>query len=147
LHPGYKKELVHLALNSLESRDVPVASLLIYRDKVIGKGYNTVVKNAKAGEHAEINAISKAIDSLGFQRFQTLDRDSLWLLSTYEPCMMCAGAIVIYNSQHVCFLKEKSFNHNLRHDARLMRYFLKRKTLGSNSLQDSLFYLHPDYPK
>jgi len=147
ISPDDKKELVELALNSLESKDVPVAALLIYKGKVIGAGYNTVVRNTSAGEHAEINAISNAIDSLGFRQFQFLDRDSLWLISTYEPCMMCAGAMVIYNIQKVSFLKEKTLEHNLRQDARLLRYFWKRTPMQPASLQDSLFYLHPDYPK
>jgi len=145
--PGYRQELVQLALRSLETRDVPVASLLIYRGEIIGRGYNTVVRNRRAGEHAEINAISEALDSLGFQQFQALDRDSLWLITTFEPCMMCAGALVIYNIQKVCFLKEKPLADNLRQDARLFRYFWKREALQPAALQDSLFYLHPDYPE
>lgn len=147
LPPGYKAELARLALNSLESRDVPVASLLIYRGKIIGRGYNTVVRNRHAGEHAEINAISEALDSLGFRQFQTLDRDSLWLITTFEPCLMCAGALAIYNIQKVYFLKEKPLSDNLRQDARLLRYFWKREALQPAALQDSLFYLHPDYPE
>lgn len=147
LPPDYKTELVNSALQSLETKDVPVGALLIYKGKIIGTGYNTVVRNTSAGEHAEINAISNAIDSLGFRQFQFLDRDSLWLISTYEPCMMCAGAMVIYNIQNVSFLKEKTLEHNLRYDARLLRYFWKRTPMQPASLQDSLFYLHPDYPK
>lgn len=147
LPPDYKKELVNSALKSLETKDVPVGALLIYKGKIVGTGYNTVVRNTGAGEHAEINAISNAIDSLGFRQFQFLYRDSLWLISTYEPCMMCAGAMVIYNIQNVSFLKEKTLEHNLRQDARLLRYFWKRTQMQPASLQDSLFYLHPDYPK
>ncbi len=147
LPPGYKPQLVRLALHSLETRDVPVASLLIYRGEIIGRGYNTVVRNRRAGEHAEINAISDALDSLGFRQFQTLDRDSLWLITTFEPCMMCAAALVIYNIQKVYFIKEKPISDNLRQDARLLRHFWKREALQPAALQDSLFYLHPDYPE
>lgn len=144
---GYKQELLQLALCSLEARDVPVASLLIYRGEIIGRGYNTVMRNRRAGEHAEINAISNALDSLGFRQFQSLDRDSLWLISTFEPCMMCAAALVIYNIPKVYFLKEKPLGDNLRQEARLLRYFWKREALQPEALQDSLFYLHPDYPE
>src|SRR5689334_2202358 len=87
------KTLIDNASQSLQSNDVPVGSLLIYSDTILSIGYNTVYRDSNAGGHAEINAISNAIQKIGFEAFSKLDRKKLVLVSTFEPCMMCRGAI------------------------------------------------------
>ena len=57
----HHKRLAEIAIQSLPSKDVPVAAILIYNNKIIGEGFNTVNKDSNAAGHAEINAISNAI--------------------------------------------------------------------------------------
>ncbi|MBK8340910.1 MAG: nucleoside deaminase [Flavobacteriales bacterium] len=85
--------LANLGKEAISSGDVPVAALLLYNDDVIGRGYNTVRRDGNAGGHAEVNAISDAFRSLGWERFERLDRDRMVLLTTFEPCAMCKGLI------------------------------------------------------
>ena len=99
--------LATLGDSALQHMDVPVASILLYNDTVIGAGYNTVVALGEAGGHAEINAISSALRSMGRERFDSLDRNNLMLVTTFEPCLMCRGAIVEYRIRNVVFLKQK----------------------------------------
>lgn len=146
LPPSVRDTLAYLGTRSLETRDVPVAALLFYGRQIIGEGYNTVMRNQSAGEHAEINAISDAIRQMGMEKFLKLDRDSLYLISTYEPCPMCRGAFLLYGIKHVSFLKEKPFFYNLKREAAMLRYFYTRRKVSGGGLQDSLFRLHPDYP-
>jgi len=143
----YKTELIFLAEKTLETKDVPISSLVIYKNEIIGKGYNTVLANLNAGEHAEINAISDAMKLKGINEFNLLNRDSLYLITTFEPCPMCFGAIQMYNVQNVFFMKGKSLMSNISYDIKTVEYFLNRRTLSPASLQDSLFSLHPDYHK
>ncbi len=139
--------LLELAERSLETSDVPVGAILLYKDEIIGEGFNTVLRNAKAGEHAEVNAISAAIKNLGMEQFAVLERDSLLLATTFEPCLMCAGAFINYNIQNVFFMKEKDFSYTAKEEALFVRYLLRRKPIKSGNEQDVLFEKHPDYPQ
>ena len=116
------------------------------KGEIIGEGWNTVLRNAKAGEHAEVNAISNAIAVMGMEKFSALDRRSLVLVSTFEPCLMCAGAFVNYNIHNVLFMKEKELSFTGKEEARFLRYLLKRRQIKNRNEQDSLFEKHPDYP-
>lgn len=138
--------LLELAQRSLESLDVPVGALLIYQNKIIGEGFNTVLRMSAAGGHAEINAISDAIKQLGMERFSSLDRNSLFLVTTFEPCFMCAGAFINYNIRQIYFLKEKDLLYLSKEGVQLIRYYLKRSTVNHSGEQDKLFERHPHYP-
>ena len=126
---------------------MPVSALLIYNDEIIGEGYNTVLRASAAGGHAEINALSDAMKRLGFERFSSLSRDSLFLVTTFEPCLMCAGAFLNYNIQQVYFLKKKDFLYLAKGGARFMRYSFSRGRIKENGEQEALFNQHPDYPQ
>jgi len=136
-----------LGLRALASNDVPVAAVVLYGDEIIGKGHNTVHRDSSAGGHAEIEAISGALARVGVEGFKRLNRDSLVLITTFEPCLMCRGAILEYNIKEVIFLKGKPVLHWLREDLRSFRYSWTRKQGGDETLQDSLFRQHPLYPQ
>jgi len=145
LSATFHNELAGLGARSIPSGDVPVGAILVYHDSIIGRGYNTVLKDHAAGGHAEINAISDAMQKLGMVRFRTLDHSALTLFSTYEPCPMCKGAIEEYHIKKVVFIKPKIMKDWLQSDLKNIRYeWYKRRTLP-DGLQDSLFRLYPDY--
>jgi len=146
LNEKHYARLLELAGRALDSSDVPVGALLLYEGAIIGEGYNTVLRNAKAGEHAEVNAISMAIAAMGMEKFSALDRSFLVLVSTFEPCLMCAGAFANYNIQNVFFMKEKDLSFTGKEEARFVRYLLKRRQIKNKNEQDSLFEKHPGYP-
>ena len=139
--------LVKEAAVALKSEDVPVGALLLYNDTILSTGYNTVLRDSNAGGHAEINAISNAVRQIGFSSFSKLDRKKLILVSTFEPCMMCRGAIIEYNIRHVYFLKGKGLFHWLKNDAKQLRYEWNTSQAEGKELQDSLFLLHPKYKR
>jgi len=141
-----RRELIQLAVKSLDHADVPVAAIVTYNDKIIGHGYNTVMRDSLITGHAEINALNEVIRSMGYTKFMNLDREKLLLYSTYEPCEMCMGALEHYNIKKVVYMKEKSLLHWWRRSIKASYYqLMKRKSAGSH-VQDSLFHLHPDYP-
>ena len=63
--------------------------MIVYQDKIIGRGYNrrTIDKNTLA--HAELIAIKKASKKMDDWR---LEECTMYV--TLEPCQMCSGAIV-----------------------------------------------------
>ena len=63
--------------------------MIVYQDKIIGRGYNrrTIDKNTIA--HAEMMAIKKASKKMDDWRLEDCT-----MYVTLEPCQMCSGAIV-----------------------------------------------------
>jgi tRNA(Arg) A34 adenosine deaminase TadA len=147
LDGGIETELRTLGARSLPALDVPVGAVLIYKGEIIGRGFNTVNRDSVAYGHAEINAITDALRHFGKHDFMRLDRDSLELITTLEPCPMCVGAIMEYQIHHVSFLKPAPSGFALRKDLELVRYYAQLRQRGSAELQDSLFRQHPGYGK
>lgn len=69
--------------------EVPIGCVIVYQDKIIGRGYNRRTTDKSTLAHAEIAAIKKAGKIIGDWR---LEECTLYV--TLEPCQMCAGAIV-----------------------------------------------------
>ncbi|HEX9615089.1 MAG TPA: nucleoside deaminase, partial [Bacteroidota bacterium] len=122
-----------------------VASVILFSGRVIGEGFNTVARDSNAAGHAEINALTDALRTLGMETFSSLDRDSLALVSTFEPCPMCRGALHEYRISRVEYLKPKPVLHVLGTDIRLLFFHWSKEFRGPESLQDSLFARHPTF--
>lgn len=91
----HHEELMGLALDearkALASEDVPIGAVIIDADgQVIGRGHNRREADADPTAHAEVLAIRQAAEHLGTWRL-----DGCTLIVTLEPCLMCAGAILL----------------------------------------------------
>ena len=69
LSPYLTDTLAKLGALAADRGDVPVASILIYDNIIVGSGANDVMDANKAGGHAEINAISGALNVFGYTQF------------------------------------------------------------------------------
>ncbi|MDA0670952.1 MAG: nucleoside deaminase, partial [Proteobacteria bacterium] len=69
---------------ALEEDEVPIGAIVTLNDKVIGRGYNSVIKTSDPTQHAEIVALRDAAKQLANYR---LPEVSLYV--TLEPCIMC----------------------------------------------------------
>jgi tRNA(adenine34) deaminase len=89
-HEFYMRLALREAMAALEHEDVPVGAVVIHDGQVIGRGHNQreLLKDPTA--HAELVAITAASAHLHSWR---LDRCTLYV--TLEPCVMCAGALVL----------------------------------------------------
>ena len=85
----YMREAIRQAKKAYALEEAPIGCVIVYRDKIIGRGYNrrTVDKNTLA--HAELTAIRKACRKMEDWR---LEECTMYV--TLEPCQMCSGAIV-----------------------------------------------------
>lgn len=73
----------------LEYDDVPVGCVIVFHDKIIGRGYNKRNKEKNTLMHAEMIAIDSACKFINDWRLE-----GCTMYVTLEPCMMCAGAIL-----------------------------------------------------
>ncbi len=140
-----KNKLYNLALQAKNNGNLPISSLLLNNNEIIGEGYNTVARDSDITGHAEINALQDAINKTGLTEFMKLDKKGIKLITTLEPCEMCKGVLLYYNIRNVHFIKEKSLSVNLSSSYNELRYQLNKKQVSSPELLDSLSKLHPDY--
>lgn len=85
----FMKEAVKQAKKALAIGEVPIGCVIVYNDKIIGRGYNRRITDKNTLSHAELNAIRKASKAMGDWRL-----DDCEMYITLEPCQMCSGAIV-----------------------------------------------------
>jgi len=85
----YMKEAIKQAKKAYTLGEVPIGCVIVYQDRIIGRGYNRRNTDKNTLAHAEITAIRKASRALKDWRLE-----GCTLYVTLEPCQMCAGAIV-----------------------------------------------------
>ena len=89
LEEKYMKEAIRQAKKAGKLGEVPIGCVIVYQDRIIGRGYNRRIIDKNVLSHAEIIAIKKACKEMGDWR---LEECTMYV--TLEPCPMCAGAIV-----------------------------------------------------
>lgn len=84
----FMKEALRQARLAFDAGEVPVGAVVVWDNKIIGRGYNQVEQLNDATAHAEIIAITAACNHIGAKY---LMEGTLYV--TVEPCLMCSGAI------------------------------------------------------
>jgi len=85
----YMREALRQAQKAYAINEVPIGCVIVYGDKIIGRGYNRRTTDKNTLAHAELQAIKKASKKMNDWRL-----DDCTIYVTLEPCQMCAGAIV-----------------------------------------------------
>jgi tRNA(adenine34) deaminase len=84
---------------SAEAEDeVPIGCVIVWKDRVIGRGHNRVEALQDPTAHAEIIAIGAAA---GFLKSRRLAECTMYV--NVEPCAMCAGAIVLSRIERLAY--------------------------------------------
>ena len=78
--------------------EVPVGAVVVSGGEIVGEGWNHPISAADPTSHAEIEAIRQASTRLENYR---LSGSTLYV--TLEPCVMCAGAIVLARVERLVF--------------------------------------------
>jgi len=84
----FMNQALKLAQRAFDEGEVPIGAVVVYQEKIIGKGYNQVQKLKDPTAHAEILAITAACQYLGAKFLSDCE-----IYITIEPCLMCYGAI------------------------------------------------------
>lgn len=90
-HEALMRQAIDQAKLALASDDVPIGAVVVdVTGQVIGRGYNRREADIDPTAHAEVIAIRQAAEHLGSWRLE-----GCTLVVTLEPCLMCAGAILL----------------------------------------------------
>ncbi len=86
----YMEIAMREAEQAFEKGEVPVGAVVVFENRIIGRGHNQTEGLHDATAHAEMIALSAAYGHVGDWRLE-----NCYLFSTLEPCAMCAGAAVL----------------------------------------------------
>jgi len=78
--------------------DVPVGAVVVHDGRIIGRGHNQRERLNDPTAHAEMIALTAAAAFL-----QTWRLEKCTLYVTLEPCVMCAGAMVLARLERLVF--------------------------------------------
>ena len=84
----YMRMAIVEAERALAKREVPIGAVVVAADRIIGRGHNLVETLMDATAHAEMQAITAAMSTLGGKYL-----NDCTLYVTVEPCVMCGGAL------------------------------------------------------
>ncbi len=99
----FLKEAIKEAKKSLREGGIPIGSVLVKDNKVIGRGHNRRVQKSSAILHAETDCIENA------GRLKAKDYQKCTLYSTLSPCDMCSGTILLYKIPRAVMGENKTF--------------------------------------
>ncbi|MDE7297111.1 MAG: nucleoside deaminase, partial [Clostridia bacterium] len=94
----FMREAISLAEKAKKKGEVPIGAVVVYRGKIIGRGYNLRTKKQMATAHAEVRAIEQACRKLKSWRLPEAE-----IYITLEPCPMCMGAVLNARIDRVYF--------------------------------------------
>ncbi|HYA16848.1 MAG TPA: tRNA adenosine(34) deaminase TadA [Bryobacteraceae bacterium] len=89
-HEYWMGMALELAREAEAEGEVPVGCVIVAGGEVIGKGRNSPIALIDPTAHAEMLALRQA--ALAMSNYRLTDAT---LYSTLEPCVMCAGALVM----------------------------------------------------
>ncbi|WP_135612957.1 nucleoside deaminase [Methanococcoides sp. AM1] len=89
------------ARSGLNDGGIPIGSVLVRDDSIIGQGHNLRVQQDDPMAHAEISCLRDA-GRIGNYRDSTL-------YSTLMPCYLCAGAVVQFGIKKVIVGESRTF--------------------------------------
>ena len=94
----YMSEALKEAQRAFGEDEVPVGAVVVYKGKIIARGYNQVERLKDPTAHAEMLALTSATNYLGKK---WLSEASIYV--TIEPCSMCAGALVLARIKNLIY--------------------------------------------
>ncbi len=99
----YLAAAIEEARKGLSVGGIPIGSVLVIDDRIVGRGHNQRVQKGSPVLHAEIDCLENA------GRLTTADYKNAVLYSTLSPCDMCSGAILLYGIPKVVVGENQSF--------------------------------------
>ncbi len=102
-HQQYLDAAIEEARRSLAQGGIPIGAVLVYQDRIIGRGHNQRVQKGSTILHGEMDALENA----GRQPAKVYEQSILY--TTLSPCAMCSGAILLYKIPYVVIGENQTF--------------------------------------
>jgi cytosine deaminase len=115
---------------------IPIGSVLVIDDRIVGRGHNQRIQKGSAVLHAEMDCLERA------GRLLAVDYRRATLYSTLSPCDMCSGTVLLYGIPRVVigenltfrgpedYLRSRGIALDVRNDERcvaMMRAFIAER--------------------
>jgi len=101
--PDFMAAAIAEAETGLREGGIPIGSVLVHGDRIIGRGHNRRVQRGSVILHGEMDALENA----GRQK-ASVYRDCT-IYTTLSPCAMCTGAILLYGIPRVVVGENATF--------------------------------------
>ena len=99
----YLEIAIEEARKGLAAGGIPIGSVLVIDDEVVGRGHNQRVQKGSSVLHAEMDCLENA------GRLSAGDYQRATIYSTLSPCDMCSGAILLYGIPRVVVGENRTF--------------------------------------
>lgn len=99
----YLAAAINEARKGLDAGGIPIGSVLVIDDRIVGRGHNQRVQKGSSVLHAEMDCLENA------GRLTASDYRDAVLYSTLSPCDMCSGAILLYDIPKVVVGENRTF--------------------------------------
>ncbi len=120
---SFMQAAIDEARQGLSEGGIPIGSVLVYENRIIGRGHNRRVQQGSTVLHGEMDALENA----GRQLAAVYQRSTLY--TTLSPCAMCSGAILLYGIPRVIIGENTTFKGE--------EELLRSRGIKVNVLQDS----------
>lgn len=99
----HMRAAIEEARKGLAEGGIPIGSVLVHGDVVLGRGHNRRVQQGSVVLHGEMDALERA----GRQPASVYRECTLY--TTLSPCAMCSGTILLYGIPHVVIGENRTF--------------------------------------
>lgn len=99
----FLKAAIAEAKAGLQEGGIPIGSVIIHKNKILGRGHNKRVQKGSVVLHGEMDALENA------GRQPALVYKECVLYTTLSPCPMCTGAILLYGIPKVIIGENKTY--------------------------------------
>ena len=102
-HDAFLAAAIEEAKKGLSEGGIPIGSVLVVDDMIVGRGHNQRVQKGSPVLHAEMDCLENA----GRLRASEYRRATLY--STLSPCDMCSGTVLLYGIPSVVLGENRTF--------------------------------------
>lgn len=99
----FLKEAINEANQGLVEGGIPIGSVLVINNTIVGRGHNRRIQKGSAILHAEMDCIENA------GRLSAGDYLNSTLYSTLSPCDMCSGTSLLYKIPRIVIGENVNF--------------------------------------
>jgi cytosine/creatinine deaminase len=99
----FLKAAIEEARAGLATGGIPIGSVLVIENEIVGRGHNLRVQDGSPVLHAEIACLANA------GRLRPSDYRRSVLYTTLSPCDMCSGAVLLYKIPVVVVGENRTF--------------------------------------